>query len=353
MRITGFDLNAVHVTPWVDWVFVHVNTDGTAEGKPLRGLGELEAGGLASGAACEQALACVALIQRELLGQDPRNVVQLTTPLLARAGNPPPEAGDGKNAVRVWLVAVSAVEQALWDILGKDVGKPVYALLGGSWQGSGYQLRLYANINRITRNADERTPETFATNAARAVAAGHSAIKLGPFDAGRKAEPEPAPQAENDSGSGAGGLANWEAYIGGQINDVSTPDAQLGIDCIRAVREAVGPDVAVLVDVHSRFTLRGARQLLEEVAPLKLHWLEDTVRGLVRTQPQTGAALDHNRRWCCCGTGHARRSDGRGGAELCRLGGGEHDHLLSVFARRAAPSHRWRCVPSSAVTTRR
>ena len=41
MRITGFDLNAVHVTPWVDWVFVHVNTDGTAEGKPLRGLGEL------------------------------------------------------------------------------------------------------------------------------------------------------------------------------------------------------------------------------------------------------------------------------------------------------------------------
>ena len=63
-----------------------------------------------------------------------------------------------------------------------------------------------------------------------------------------------------------------------------------------SVREAVGPDVAVLVDVHSRFTLRGARQLLEEVAPLKLHWLEDTVRGLVRTPPQTGAALDHNRR---------------------------------------------------------
>ena len=212
---------------------------------------------------------------------------------------------------------------------------------------------LYAHISRITRNSDERTPETFATNAARAVAAGHSAVKLGPFDAGRKAEPEPTPQVEADSGSGAGGLANWEAYIGGQINDVSTPDAQLGIDCIRAVREAVGPDVAVLVDVHSRFTLRGARQLLEEVAPLKLHWLEDTVRGLVRTQPQTGAALDHNRRWCCCGTGHARRSDGRGGAELCRLGGGEHDHLLSVFARRAAPSHRWRCVPSSAVTTRR
>jgi galactonate dehydratase len=69
-------------------------------------------------------------------------------------------------------------------------------------------------------------------------------------------------------------------YIGGQINDISAPDAQLGIACIEAVREAVGPDVAVLVDVHSRFTIRGATQLLERLQPLKLHWLEDTVRGL-------------------------------------------------------------------------
>ncbi len=89
-------------------------------------------------------------------------------------------------------------------------------------------------------------------------------MKLGPFDAGRKAEPEPAPQAEADSGSGAGGLANWEAYIGGRINDVSTPDAQLSIDCVHAVREAVGPDVAVLVDVHSCFTLRCADGVVDQ-----------------------------------------------------------------------------------------
>ena len=64
--------------------------------------------------------------------QGPRSGVQLTTARLARASDRPPEAGDGKNAVRVWLVAVSAVEQALWELLGQAVGKPVYALLGGS-----------------------------------------------------------------------------------------------------------------------------------------------------------------------------------------------------------------------------
>lgn len=167
----------------------------------------------------------------------------------------------------------------------------MYRLLGGAHNATaseGYALRLYANINRITRLKEERVPATFARNAAAAVAAGHSAVKLGPFDSGQNS-PEMAQKqgdgpahgsAEADTSGGAGGVENWDDYIGGQINDISTPDAQLGIACVEAVREAVGPDVAVLVDVHSRFTIRGATQLLERLQPLKLHWLEDTVRGL-------------------------------------------------------------------------
>jgi galactonate dehydratase len=84
-------------------------------------------------------------------------------------------------------------------------------------------------------------------------------------------------------------VAGWGAYIGGQMDDISAPEAQLGIACVRAVREAVGADVAVLVDVHSRFTLRGAAQLLAELAPEKLHWLEDTVKGLDTPGGITGA----------------------------------------------------------------
>jgi galactonate dehydratase len=73
-------------------------------------------------------------------------------------------------------VAMSALEQCLWDIRGKVVGQPVYQLLGGSVQ---QRIRLYANINRST---EPRTPDGFAEMAARAVTAGFDAVKLAPFD---------------------------------------------------------------------------------------------------------------------------------------------------------------------------
>jgi galactonate dehydratase len=266
-RITGLRLSAVHVNDWVDWVFVHVECTGGGVG----GLGELNAGGLHTGPFCGKALACLALIEAGLMGQDPCDVVALTAPLLARARAPPAEAGSNPaDRWKVWLCAVSAVEQALWDCLGQSCGLPVYKLLGGAHSSTSggerpasYGLRLYANINRISRRMEERTPSNFAANAVAAVGAGHSAVKLGPFDAGHHAASAAAAAAEpeavggGDNGSGAGGLANWESYVGGKMNDISAPEAARGIACVKAVREAVGPDVAVLVDVHSRFTLRG------------------------------------------------------------------------------------------------
>ena len=276
--ISGLTLSAVHVNEWLDWVFVHVDCSGGA----IRGLGELCAGGLATSSFCGSTLQCLALIQAKIVGQDPCNVVALTSPLLAQARDPPVEAGGGKEAMKIWLCAVSAVEQALWDILGKYVGQPVYRLLGGAHNSAvehgRYGLRLYANINRISRRAEERTPANFAANAVAAVAAGHSAIKMGPFDAGHHAQSSAGSEGQ-DRRAGAGGVADWDAYIGGKMNDISADSAQLGIACVREVREAVGPEIAVLVDVHSRFTLRGATQLLEALRPLNPYWLEDTVAG--------------------------------------------------------------------------
>src|SRR5689334_22150491 len=66
-------------------------------------------------------------------------------------------------------VAMSALEQCLWDIRGKVCGQPVYQLLGGRVQS---RIRVYANINRST---EPRTPDGFAQMAARAVAAGFDA----------------------------------------------------------------------------------------------------------------------------------------------------------------------------------
>src|SRR5262249_39492482 len=68
-------------------------------------------------------------------------------------------------------VALSALEQCLWDIRGRVVGQPVHQLLGGPLQ---QRIRLYANINRSTQ---PRTPDGFAAMASRAVAVGFDAVK--------------------------------------------------------------------------------------------------------------------------------------------------------------------------------
>ena len=73
-------------------------------------------------------------------------------------------------------VAMSAIEQCMWDMQGKAFGVPTYDLFGGQIQP---RIRQYANINRST---DPRTPQSFAEMAGRAVAAGFDAVKWRPFD---------------------------------------------------------------------------------------------------------------------------------------------------------------------------
>src|SRR3954470_1251021 len=73
-------------------------------------------------------------------------------------------------------VALSGLEQCLWDIRGKVFGVPVHELLGGKLRD---RVRNYANINRST---EQRTPAGFAAMAEKAAAAGFDAVKLAPFD---------------------------------------------------------------------------------------------------------------------------------------------------------------------------
>ena len=215
MVITGIDIDAVHVNHRGDWLFVHVNTD---EG--IRGLGELRPGN-----AYEGAVGAVRALAEKLTGTDPRRIREVC------------EAGSQGDPGRDEVCALSAVEEALWDLLGKSLGVPLHALFGGAVRDS---IRLYANINRATT---DRTPEGFARNAAAAAVDGFDAVKLAPFD--------------------------------GLPRDVnSARDAETGIACMRAVREAIGPDVDLLVDCHSRFTVKGALEVADALRDLDLFWYE-------------------------------------------------------------------------------
>jgi galactonate dehydratase len=135
----------------------------------------------------------------------------------------------------------SAAEQALTDLRARAAGKPVAHLLA---QAPRAAVPAYANINR---SVTDRTPQGFADAARRAVAAGYRAVKLAPFD---------------------GVIAEDAAH---------TPiDARTrsGLDRVFAVRDAVGADVAVMVDCHWRFDVDRAEALLRDLAPAKPHWVE-------------------------------------------------------------------------------
>jgi galactonate dehydratase len=139
-------------------------------------------------------------------------------------------------------VALSGLEQCLWDIRGKAFGLPVYDLLGGRLHE---RIRNYANINRST---EPRTPAGFAAMAERAVGAGFSAVKLAPFDE--------MPHGLTDA-------ARIEEFT------------KIGLECATAVRRAIGSERDLLIDVHSHYDLQHGLDLARRFEPLHLFWIEE------------------------------------------------------------------------------
>jgi galactonate dehydratase len=121
---------------------------------------------------------------------------------------------------------------------------PTYALLGGKVRDT---LPVYANINRAT---DPRTPAGFAAAARRAVADGFKAIKAAPWDG------FPPP----------GSLENEIARA-----------VDTGIASVAAMREAVGSQIAIMVDCHSFFDIERAVRVAERLEPYSLTWYEEPV----------------------------------------------------------------------------
>jgi galactonate dehydratase len=142
--------------------------------------------------------------------------------------------------------AFAALEHAQWDLAGKALDAPVAELLdGGSRLRTG--LPTYANINRATV---DRTPEGFAANAQAAVADRFDGIKAAVFD---DFPPLTAQRDELDAAK------------------------ELGIARAEAIREVIGPDIALMIDVHSHFDVPLAIEVAERFEPLNLEFYEEPV----------------------------------------------------------------------------
>jgi galactonate dehydratase len=140
---------------------------------------------------------------------------------------------------------LSALSTAVIEFQCQYQGLSMSAALGGTPQQS--QL-LYANVNRFLRHtAQARTPRDFAAAAERAATEGFTLVKVDPFDEVTR------------------GLPVDEAVV----------LAQTGLDRLRAMRDAAGPDVALLVDCHGGFTLDSMPLVASKLQELGVTWLED------------------------------------------------------------------------------
>ena len=133
---------------------------------------------------------------------------------------------------------------ALWDIKGKPLGRPVYDLLGGPVRDN---ILLYTH-------PQYGTPEVAAESARKQVEEGFTALKTDPF---------------------------WEemgqyhtAYLSGTI---SRRGEERGAEIIAAIREAVGPEVEILIDCHGNFNVASAIRCANTLAPYNIGWFEEPV----------------------------------------------------------------------------
>ncbi len=140
------------------------------------------------------------------------------------------------------VYAMAGLDIALWDLAGKAAGKPLADLLGVRRHE---RLPAYASLMRYT------DPALVARNAKRAVGEGYRAIKL----------------------------------------------HEIGVEQVRAAREAIGPDVKLMMDTNCPWTVDEALAIAERVRPFDLYWFEEPVfppedfAGLARVRAAAGMRI--------------------------------------------------------------
>lgn len=219
MRITEIRTTVVGA-PWRELTFVELVTD-----DGLVGLAEVRMVNKT-----DTLLAAIGQLgRRHVVGLDP-----FDTELLARR-----LSWDEFGRVgEVTASALAAFDIACHDLQGQSLGVPVWKLLGGRVRDS---VRAYAN----GWYRGDRTPQTFAALARTVVGRGYTALKVDPF--------------------------------GAASTQLSNAERRRSVAIVAAVRDAVGPDVQLMVEMHGRFTAAEAARVAALLQPLDPEWLEEPV----------------------------------------------------------------------------
>ena len=220
MKIASIECLPVHSGWRKNFVFVRVATD-----TGIVGWGEAYSQYDRDRAVAAQ----VEELGRYLVGRDPfqlRHILQIAFDDYAQR----------RGSLELYC-ATSGIEQALWDIIGKAAKQPVYNLIGGPCRS---RVRVYAN----GWSYKMQKPEDYARGAESVLKRGFTALKF---------DPVPGP---------------WRTFV-------PKDHIRRAAKVLRAVRDAVGPDVDILLDIHRRLAPMHAIDLADALAEFEPYWLEE------------------------------------------------------------------------------
>ncbi|HXT60152.1 MAG TPA: mandelate racemase/muconate lactonizing enzyme family protein [Pirellulales bacterium] len=218
MKITRFETFLANAG-LRNYLFVRLHTD-----SGLTGIGEAS---LEWQEKTVQTL-CHEWVEGRVLGRDPFDVEAVIGGMVR----------DQYQGGATIMTAISGVELALWDIIGKACGQPVYRLLGGRCHA---RIATYAN----GWYGGASTPAEYAERAKDAAARGYQALKFDPF-----------------------GIA-WK--------DLSAEESEAAIECVAAVREGVGPGVGLMIEFHGRLSATTAAAMIGKLQRFDPVWCEEPV----------------------------------------------------------------------------
>ena len=223
MKITNVTTHMVHPGPGMkNFIFVKLETDAG-----ITGWGEA----YSQADRDKQIVTHIEQVARYLEGRDPFHIRHFMHVIH--------EDFATKRSAMDLHCAMSGIEIAMWDIVGKALDQPVYNLLGGPVRP---HIRLYAN----GWSSGSKNAEDYAQKAVETVEKGFSALKFDPF---------PGP---------------WREYPDyGELEEAAR--------VVGTVREAVGPKVELLIEVHRRLAPMNAIRVAKMMEPFRPFWFEEPV----------------------------------------------------------------------------
>ena len=222
MQITDIKTFLVHPGKAKNLCFVKIETD---EG--IYGWGEC----YTQSDRDVQITAHVDQLKRYLIGRDPTNIKHFTQMAF--------DDFAGRRGSMDYYCAISGLEHAMWDIAGKAYGAPVHKLIGGACRD---KIRVYAN----GWSGGNPTPDSLAERASEVIEAGFTALKFDPIP------------------------GRWRTYVSKDVEDAA-------VENVRAVREAVGPDVDILIEMHRRLAPMHAVRIAHEIERYHPFWFEEPI----------------------------------------------------------------------------